>query len=58
MRFQTVLTTLGCAAIMATAVTPAYAATAKDSQLQPAISQKVNRPIHLEGGENMRDLGG
>lgn len=58
MRFQTVLTTLGCATIMATAVTPAYAATAKDSQLQPAISQKVNRPIHLEGGENMRDLGG
>lgn len=58
MRFQTVLTTLGCAAIMVTAVTPAYAATAKDSQLQPAISQKVNRPIHLEGGENMRDLGG
>ncbi|MCM6800114.1 tyrosine-protein phosphatase [Levilactobacillus brevis] len=58
MRFQTVLTTLGCAAIMVTAVTPAYAATAKDSQLQPEISQKVNRPIHLEGGENMRDLGG
>lgn len=58
MRFQTVLTTLGCATIMATAVTPAYAATAKDSQLQPEISQKVNRPIHLEGGENMRDLGG
>ncbi|MDA0409888.1 tyrosine-protein phosphatase [Levilactobacillus brevis] len=58
MRFQTVLTTLGCATIMATAVTPAYAATAKDSQLQPAISQKVNWPIHLEGAENMRDLGG
>ncbi len=60
MRFQTVLATLGCSLVLATAVTPAYAATATptDAQLQPAISQKVSRPIHLSGPENMRDMGG
>ncbi|MFC6275270.1 tyrosine-protein phosphatase [Levilactobacillus tangyuanensis] len=58
MRFRTVLAGMSCAlTLMGAGVVPVQAATS-NAQLQPAISQKVTRPIKLQGAENMRDLGG
>lgn len=59
MRLKQVLASLGVAlSLVGTLETVGLAATTSDSALQPAISKKVTPVIHLDGVENMRDLGG
>lgn len=59
MRLQRLLISFGCAlALFGTTASPVMAATTTDAALQPTVSQKVNRPIHLDGAENARDMGG
>lgn len=49
----------GCAlALFGGTAAPVMAATTSDKDLQPAVSTKVNAPIHLDGAENARDMGG
>lgn len=59
MSLQRLVVSLGCAlALFGSTAAPVLAASTSSNPLQPAVSEKVNRPIHLEGAENVRDLGG